>query len=61
MPESDKKLMQRRCHGAAAVTVNSDIVEVIFFGGYNKDDSLMADTVVVRWGECLDKRLIQFF
>ena len=54
MPKKDKKLIQRWCHGAAAVAVNSDYVEVILFGGVNKDVLLMADTVVVRLGECLD-------
>ena len=49
MPEKDKKLIQRSCHGAAAVAVNSDCVEVILFGGYNV--SLIADTVAVRFGE----------
>ena len=54
MPEKDKKLIQRSSHGSAAITVNSDCVEVILFGGWGKGDSLMADTVVVRFGECLD-------
>ena len=54
MPEKDKKLIQRGSHGAAAVTVNSDCVKVIFFGGRDKNRSLMADTVVVRLGKCLD-------
>ena len=53
MPEKDKKLMDRSSHGAAAVTVNSDCVEMILFGGC-KDSSLLADTVAVRFGECLD-------
>ena len=53
MPEKDKKLIQRCRHGVAAVTVNSDCVEVILFGGYNKNGSFIADTVVVRLGECL--------
>ena len=52
MPEKDKKLIQRWCHGAAAVTVNSDCVEVIFFGGWNKGSSCIAETVAVRFGEC---------
>ena len=51
MPEKDKKLLRKFGHGAAAVTVNSDCVEVIFFGGYKKKGSLIADTVVVRFGE----------
>ena len=54
MPEKDKKLIQRWGHGAATVTVNSDCVEVILFGGQKNNDSLMADTVVVRLGECLE-------
>ena len=54
MPEKDKKLIQRQGHGAAAVTVNSDCVELILFGGYDNKGSLMADTVVIRFGECLD-------
>ena len=54
MPEKDKKLIQRWSHGAAAVAVNSDYVEVILFGGLNNYNSLVADTVVVRLGECLD-------
>ena len=53
MLEENKKLMQRSSHGAAAVTINSDCVEVILFGGEDKKGSLMADTVVVRFGEFL--------
>ena len=47
----DKELLQRYGHGAAAVTVNSDCVEVILFGGFNKNHSPIDDTVVVRFGE----------
>ena len=54
MLRKDKKLIQRDGHGAAAVTVNSDCVEVILFGGWDKNNSAMADTVVVRLGECLN-------
>ena len=54
VPEKDKKLIQRWHHGAAAVTVNSDCVEVILFGGRDKNNSFMADTVVVRLGECFE-------
>ena len=55
MPEKYKKLIQRFCHGAAAVTVNSDCVEVILFGG-RKDVHLLgsppiADPVVLRFGK----------
>ena len=51
MPEKDKKLIQRQCHGAATLTVNSDCVEVILFGGFDKNYSLMADTTILRFGE----------
>ena len=51
MPEKHKKLIQRRGHGAATLTVNSDCVEVILFGGRDKNDSLMADTTTLRFGE----------
>ena len=53
MSKKDKKLIQRCSHIAAAVTVNSDCVEVILFGGWDENYSLMADTVVVRFGEFL--------
>ena len=51
MLEKDKKLMQRCGHGAATVTVNSDYVEVILFGGYDKDGDIMADTTILRFSE----------
>ena len=74
MLEKDKELLQRWGHGAAAVTVNSDCVEVILFGGYkefsliadtvvgerNKKSSPIADTVVVRFGECSTVPLFHF-
>ena len=50
--EKDKKLIQRYGHGAAAVSVNSDCVEVILFGGKRKyRGSHIADQVVLRFGE----------
>ena len=53
MPEKYKKLIQRYGHGAASVTVNSDCVEVILFGGKRKfRGSLLADPVVLTFGEC---------
>ena len=52
MPEKDKKLIQRSGHGAAVVTVHSDCVDVILFGGWDKYGSVMADTVAVRFSEC---------
>ena len=52
MPEKDKKLIQRYGHGAAAVTVNSDCVEVILFGGRKElGGSPIADPVVLRFGK----------
>ena len=52
MPEKDKKLIQRYCHGAAAVTVNSDCVEVILFGGLKElGRSPIADPVVLTFGK----------
>ena len=52
MPEKDKKLIQRFGHGAAAVTVNSECVEVILFGGHKKlGSSPIADTVILRFGK----------
>ena len=53
VPKNDKKLIQRWCHGAAAVTVNSDCEEVILFGGRDKNGFILADSVVVTFGECL--------
>ena len=55
MPEEDKKLIQRYDHDVAAVTVNSDCVEVILFGGLKElllGTSRNADTVVLRFGKC---------
>ena len=52
MPEKDKKLMQSYCHGAAAVTVNSNCVELMLFGGRKKvGGSLTAGPVVLRFGK----------
>ena len=57
MPEKDKNLIQRYHHGAAAVTVNSDCMEVILFGGW-RNRLLMADTVVIKFGKNLGVLLI---
>ena len=51
MPGKHKKLVQRREHGAVTLTVNSDCVEVILFGGYDKNFSLTADTTILKFGE----------
>ena len=49
-----KKLIQRCGHGAAAVTLNSDCVEVILFGGEKEiAGSNIADPVVLRFGMCI--------
>ena len=52
MPEKDKKLIHRFGHGTAAVTVNSDCVTVLLFGGQKKNGgSPIADMVVLRFGK----------
>ena len=54
VPEKDRKLIRRYGHGAAAVTVNSDCVEVIVFGGRNKLGlPVIADPVVLTFGKCI--------
>ena len=54
VPENYKVLIQRHGHGAAAVTVNSDYVEMILFGGKRKiGRSFLADSVVLKFGECI--------
>ena len=52
VPEEDKKLIKRWHHGGTAVAINFDCMEVMLFGGWNKNGSLVADTVVVRFGKC---------
>ena len=52
VPANVKKLIERYGHGAAAVTVNSDCVEVIVFGGL-KGGSVIADPVVLTFGKCI--------
>ena len=56
MPEKYKKFIQRRGHGAATLTVNSHCVEVILFGGYDKNYSLMANTTILKLVSLLKKR-----
>ena len=53
MPEKDKELIKRYRHDAAAVTVNSDCVEVILFGGKKKprESLIIASPVVLRFGQ----------
>ena len=52
MPDRDKKLIKRWCHGASAVIINPYCVEVILFGGRNKyQGSFIADPVVLRLGK----------
>ena len=59
--EKYKKLLQRIAHGAATVTVNSDFVEVILFGGRDEDGRLLADTTILRFGECFRAKYWQIF
>ena len=49
MPENYQ--IQRWGHGAAALTVNSDCVEVILFGGRDKHRDLIPGTTILRFGE----------
>ena len=51
MSKKDKNLTLRFAHGAAILNVNSDCVEVILFGGVDKNGYLMADTTILRFGE----------
>ena len=51
MPGKHKKLIQRCYHGAATLTINSDCVEVILFGGRGENHSIMADTTILMFGE----------
>jgi len=51
VPKKDKKLLQRFNHGAAALTVNSDCMEVISFGGKKMlGEPPLAEQVVLRFG-----------
>ena len=52
VPEKDKELLWRFGHGATAVTVNSDCVEVNVFGGCREGLSI-ADPVVLTFGKCM--------
>ena len=60
MPKKYKKLIQRLGHGVATLTVNSDCVEVILFGGCDKNVSPMADTTILRFGELVKSKMSQF-
>ena len=51
VPEMYQKLIQRYCHGAATLPVNSDCVEVLLFGGIDQNRSPMADTTILRFGK----------
>ena len=53
MPEKYQTLIQRNSHGAATITVNSDSIEVILFGGYDKHGSRITDTTVLSFGELI--------
>ena len=43
-------LLERYDHGAAALSVSSECVEVILFGGITERHSRMADTAVLVFG-----------
>ena len=51
VPEKYKELLQRFGCATATLTVNSDCLEVILFGGYDRNISLMADTTILRFSE----------
>ena len=54
VPQKDKKPIKRMCHGAAAFTVNYDCVEIILFGGQNKNaGSFIADPVVLKFSKSI--------
>ena len=53
VPEKDKELIRRCSHGTAAITVKSDYVEVIIFGGWNNLPSFVANPVVLTFGKCI--------
>ena len=43
-------MLKRRLHGAAALSVSSECVEVILFGGRRETISIIADTTVLGFG-----------
>ena len=49
-------LQPRQCHRVAAFSLSPGITEVVIFGGNTsyplKDDTDIADTKVLRFGEC---------
>ena len=49
--EKYKKIIRRYGHGAAAVTVNSDHVDVILFSGIKRSGVTGAHPVVLRFGK----------
>ena len=54
VPENYKVLIQRYGHGAGAVIVYSDYVEMILFGGKRTiGGSFLADPEVLKFGECI--------
>ena len=47
----NKDMLKRMCHGAAALSVSSECVEVILFGGRSKMvGNDLANTAVLRFG-----------
>ena len=45
-------MWRRYGHAAATLTMSSDCVDVVLFGGYSSDGLYMADTVLLRYGRC---------
>ena len=51
----NKELLKRMCHGTAALSVSSECVEVILFGGMCEFGGTdLANTAVLRFGRSYD-------
>ena len=51
-------MLERYCHGAAALSVCSECVEVILFGGRSDHlENVVANTAVLRFGRSCYKEL----
>ena len=46
----DNNMLERYCHGAAALCVSSECVEVILFGGRNEFPGTDLANTVLRFG-----------
>ena len=54
-------MIRRFGHGVATFIVNFDCLEVLLFGGCDKNHSLMADTMLLRFGEFLRMHVLRIF